>query len=57
MELNVQNKSLKYFVNGTDQGIAFDAIKSIKNKPYHLAIFVCGAGSVQLLHFQQKNAS
>eukprot|EP01084_Bolivina_argentea_P285526 489659_1 len=53
MEINTKQKTLKYYTNGIDEGIAFQDI-NFKNTTYHLAITMQDKNdSVQIIKFQQ----
>ena len=55
MELNTKDKTLKYYINDKDQGIAFKNI-AFKNKIFNLAIGFLSRSteSVQLIDFIQR---
>eukprot|EP01084_Bolivina_argentea_P155838 271557_1 len=56
MKLHTKNKTLKYYVNNIDQGIAFKNIE-MKNKIYHMVVSLCSkhnnAVSVQIIESQK----
>ena len=54
MELNTNKKTLKFYVNNVDQGIAFDEVDFENNTKYNMAIFLYQKNdSIQLIDFQQ----
>ena len=57
MELNTKQKTIKYYINNKDYGIAFDQIQFTHSKPYHMVISLCSRNNliitVQFLQFQQ----
>ena len=57
MELNAEEKQLRYFVNGLDMGIVFD-IPFRENTAYNLAVFAGDKDTkIQLLCFEKRLAS
>ena len=52
MELNMNDKSLKYHVNGEDQGVAFDNICFRNDEQYTMCISLDEIMSVKLVDFQ-----
>ena len=54
MELDTNNKTLRYYVNGADQGIAVDNVKFDNNEQYVAAISVNKNVKIKLLKFEQK---
>ena len=57
MELNTMDKSLRYFRNGMDQGIAFTNVK-LENGTYYLAITMWEQqASLQLLDFECSSSN
>ena len=52
MELNMDDKTLKYYVNGEDQGIAFDNICFDNDQHYSMCISLDEPMSVQLIDFK-----
>eukprot|EP00483_Globobulimina_turgida_P003989 UN03997 len=58
MELNIKQKTLKYYFDGNDKGIAFKNIDFTHNKPYFLALMLDNNTVIQLTDFyikQMKN--
>ena len=53
MALDTKNKTLRYYVNEKDQGIAVDDVMLDNNEEYTLAISAEAHVTVQLLQFQQ----
>ena len=53
MELNTKNKTLRYYVNGQDQGVAINDVMLDNNEEYTLAISADFNVTVQLLQFEQ----
>ena len=53
MEFDTKNRTLRYSVNGQDQGIAFNDILLDNNEEYTLAISMDDAVTVQLMNFKQ----
>ena len=52
MELNVVDKTLKFYINDKDQGIAFKHIDFTDNKRYNMAVMLTKS-KVKLINFQQ----
>ena len=50
MELNVKDKTLKYYINGTDQAIPFEDIRFEKDTVYNMAI-CAGAVTMELIDY------
>ena len=55
MELNTKNKTLRYYVNKADQGIAIEEVMMDKDKEYTLAISIDSNVTLQLLRFEQTH--
>ena len=49
MELNISDKSLRYYVNGEYQGISFNDITFEKNEEYFMAVTVDEKAIIQLI--------
>ena len=54
MELNMDDKTLKYYVNGKDQGIAFQNICFENDEKYSMCISLDEPMSVRLLDFKHE---
>ena len=55
MEFDTKHETLRYYVNGQDQGIAVDKdFMQIDNKEFVAAISMNNAVIVELLRFEQK---
>eukprot|EP01084_Bolivina_argentea_P304824 526530_1 len=52
MELNVQNRTLKYYVNAKDQGIAVQNVKFRENTTFVMAISVNTPAEIKLINFK-----
>eukprot|EP01084_Bolivina_argentea_P076375 138409_1 len=53
MELNVQNRTLKYYVNSTDQGIAVENVSFGDNVKYVMAVAFNGNAAIKLISFKE----
>ena len=52
MIINSKNKTIRYFVNDKDQGIAFQNIDI--TKIYHLAVCFASTDSIKIVKFSSK---
>eukprot|EP01083_Nonionella_stella_P018300 51022_1 len=54
MEVNVKHKSITYYFDGADQGIAFGDIDLDNNRKYFMALVLDHTTVIQLIDFCQK---
>ena len=54
MELDINKKSLTFYLNGVDQGIAFENVNLDYERKYHMAVGMLDAGtSIELISFEE----
>eukprot|EP01084_Bolivina_argentea_P304825 526532_1 len=52
MELDIQNRTLKYYINSNDQGIAVKNVQFIENTTFVMAISVNSPVEIKLINFK-----